>query len=54
MRTPQKIINKANEYFDNNQIIIKEVDKKAYLSALKLADHIIVTCDSDLWILQEI
>ena len=46
MRTPQKIINKANEYFDDNQIIIKEVDKKAYLSALKLADHIIVTCDS--------
>ena len=25
MRTPQKIINKANEYFDDNQIIIKEV-----------------------------
>ena len=46
MRTPQKIINKANEYFDDNQIITKEVDKKAYLSALKLADHIIVTCDS--------
>ena len=22
------------------------MDKKAYLSALKLADHIIVTCDS--------
>ncbi len=46
MRTPQKIINKANEYFDDNQIIIKEVDKKAYLSSLKLADHIVVTCDS--------
>ena len=46
IRTPQRIISKANQYFDNNQIIIKEVDKKAYLSALKLADHIIVTCDS--------
>ena len=46
MRTPQRIISKANEFFDDNQIIIKEVDKKAYLSALKLADHIIVTCDS--------
>ncbi len=46
MRTPQKIINRAYEYFDDNQIIIKEVDKKAYLSSLKLADHIIVTCDS--------
>ena len=46
MRTPKKIINKALEYFDNNQIIIKNVDKKAYLSSLKLADHIVVTCDS--------
>ena len=46
MRTPQKIINKAEKYFDDNQIIIKKVDKKAYLSSLKLAEHIIVTCDS--------
>ena len=46
MRTPQRIIKKANDFFDNNQILIQEVDKKAYLSSLKLADHIVVTCDS--------
>ena len=46
MRTPQKIIDKARNYFDNNQIIINKIDKKAYLSSLKLADHIVVTCDS--------
>ena len=46
MRTPKKIINKGLNYFDENQIIITDVDKKAYLSSLKLADHIVVTCDS--------
>ena len=46
MRTPQKVIDIANETFDKNQIIISDVDKKAYLSSLKLAEHIIVTCDS--------
>ena len=46
MRTPQKIINKATNYFDKNQVIINNVDKKAYLSSLKLADYIVVTCDS--------
>ena len=46
MRTPKSIIKKAKDYFDNNQIIITDVDKKAYLSALKLADYIVVTCDS--------
>jgi mitochondrial fission protein ELM1 len=46
MRTPQNIINKAFDYFDENQIIVHNVDKKAYLSSLKLADHIVVTCDS--------
>ena len=46
MRTPKKIIDKAKEYFDQNQIIISSVDKKAYLSSLRLADYIIVTCDS--------
>ena len=33
-------------YFDENQIIISNVDKKSYLSSLKLADYIVVTCDS--------
>ena len=46
MRTPKSIIQKAQNYFDKNQIIIPNVDKKAYLSSLKLADHIVVTCDS--------
>jgi len=46
MRTPQKIIDKAKNYFDDNQIIVTNVDKQAYLSSLKLADHIVVTCDS--------
>jgi len=46
MRTPEHIIEKARNYFDKNQIIISNVDKKAYLSSLKISDHIIVTCDS--------
>ena len=46
MRTPKKIIDFAKDYFDKNQIIITEIDKQAYLSSLKLADYIIVTCDS--------
>jgi mitochondrial fission protein ELM1 len=46
MRTPQHIIEKAKNYFDKDQIIITNVDKKAYLSSLKISDHIIVACDS--------
>jgi len=46
MRTPQRTIDKAKNFFDSEQIIITEVDKKAYLSSLKLADHIVITCDS--------
>ena len=46
MRTPKRIIDLAKSYFDNNQIIITEIDKKAYLSSLKLSDYIVVTCDS--------
>ena len=46
MRTPQHIIDKVKYLFDDSQIIIPDVDKKAYLSALKISDHIIVTCDS--------
>ena len=46
MRTPASIIKKAEDFFDKNQIIIQDVNKKAYLSSLKLADHIVVTCDS--------
>ena len=46
MRTPQRVIDKARNFFDDDQIIIQDIDKKAYLSSLKLANHIIVTCDS--------
>jgi len=46
MRTPQNIIDKAKNYFNEDQIIIPNVDKKAYLCSLKNADHIVVTCDS--------
>ena len=46
MRTPKNIIEKAVNFFNEKQIIIKNIDKKAYLSSMKLADHIIVTCDS--------
>jgi len=46
MRTPQNIIEKAKSFFDKDQIVIPDVDKKAYLSSLKISDHIVVTCDS--------
>ena len=46
MRTPQKIIDLAKNYFGNDQIIITKVDKKAYLSSLKISNYIVVTCDS--------
>ena len=46
MRTPKYIIEKAKSYFNEDQILIPTIDKKAYLSSLKLANHIVVTCDS--------
>ena len=46
MRTPKNIIQKAKDYFAKGQVIIENVDKKAYLSALKLSKIIVVTCDS--------
>ena len=45
-RTPEKIIKKAYDTFNFNHIVIKTVDKKAYLSALAMADISVVTCDS--------
>jgi mitochondrial fission protein ELM1 len=45
-RTPEKIIKNAFDTFNFNHIVIKTVDKKAYLSALALADISVVTCDS--------
>ena len=46
MRTPKDIIKFANEYFGKKHLIINDVDKKAYLSALGLSKFIVVTCDS--------
>ena len=45
-RTPENIIKKAYDTFNFNHIVIKTLDKKAYLSALALADISVVTCDS--------
>ncbi len=46
MRTPTNIIQYTNEYFGGDHTVIMDVDKKAYLSALAIAQNIIVTCDS--------
>ena len=46
MRTPQRIIEIAKKYFNKTELVIDEVDKKAYLSALGMAKYIVVTCDS--------
>ena len=45
-RTPEKIIKKAHNAFSNNHHVVKNIDKKAYLCSLSIADFIIVTCDS--------
>jgi mitochondrial fission protein ELM1 len=45
-RTPTKVIKKAYDTFNFNHHVVKRVDKKAYLSALSISDHIVVTCDS--------
>jgi len=46
MRTPSETIKLAKEYFGSNHLIIENVDKKAYLSGLSLANFIVVMCDS--------
>jgi len=46
MRTPINTIHYAKEFFGKNHTIFMEVDKKAYLSALGIAEIIVVTCDS--------
>jgi mitochondrial fission protein ELM1 len=45
-RTPKGIIEKANNVFGHDHLVVRSVDKKAYLSALSQADYIVVTCDS--------
>ncbi len=46
MRTPKKTIDLANVHFGEKNLIINNIDKKAYLSGLSLAKYIVVTCDS--------
>ena len=46
MRTPKKTINLADEHLGPENLVINNVDKKAYLSGLSLAKYIVVTCDS--------
>ena len=46
MRTPKKIIDLSDNCFGKDHLVIKDIDKKAYLSGLSLAKYIVVTCDS--------
>ncbi len=46
MRTPADTVNYANKFFGNENLIIQNVDKKAYLSGLSIAKFLVVTCDS--------
>ena len=46
IRTPKRIIDIANNYFGNENLVVNNIDKKAYLSGLSLAKYIVVTCDS--------
>jgi len=46
MRTPKKIIELSKNKLKKNSLVINDVDKKAYLSALSLSKYIAVTCDS--------
>jgi uncharacterized protein len=46
MRTPKNVIELSKNKLGADSLIIENVDKKAYLSALSLAKYICVTCDS--------
>ena len=46
MRTPQQVIDLSENYFGKDNLVTKDIDKKAYLSCLSLAKYIVVTCDS--------
>jgi mitochondrial fission protein ELM1 len=45
-RTPDHVIKKAFNTFSHNHLVIKEINKSAYLSSLSICDVIVVTCDS--------
>jgi len=46
IRTPKTIIELATKELSASGYVVNSVDKQAYLSALALADNVIVTCDS--------
>ena len=46
MRTPKKTINLVDKLLGKENLVITNIDKKAYLSGLSLAKFIVVTCDS--------
>ena len=46
MRTPADVIDYANKFFGSENLVIQNVDKKAYLSGLSIAKFLVVTCDS--------
>ena len=46
MRTPKRTIDLAQELLGEENLVINNIDKKAYLSGLSLAKYIVVTCDS--------
>ena len=45
-RTPENILKIAFNTFSINHHVVKNIDKKAYLSALSISNYIVVTCDS--------
>ena len=45
-RTPENILKIAFNTFNFNHYVVKNIDKKAYLSALAISNYIVVTCDS--------
>ncbi len=45
-RTPKNILKIAFNTFSINHHVVKNIDKKAYLSALAISNYIVVTCDS--------
>ena len=46
MRTPKKSIELANKELSECGYVVNSIDKQAYLSALALANNVVVTCDS--------
>ena len=46
MRTPKGTIEHAKIYFGNDNLVLNNIDKKAYLSAFSISKYIVVTCDS--------